>query len=367
MFVTCQISAVDLFCGAGGLTRGLEAAGVSVEAGIDDRELCRHAYETNNEAVFRCEDIQAIAAEEPELVADLFDDGADATLLAGCPPCQPFSTLTNGATNSDHSKYHLLTSFWDIVDFVRPDVVLMENVQGVHRSEIYRAFEQEMDAAGYNLNPRSDRSVYCPEYGVPQTRTRWVTFAAKEGVPDLGSPVRENPTDHPTASESIDHLPALEAGETDPADSLHSARELEETNIERVRHSQPGGTWRDWPQELVLDCHTKDSGRSYESVYGRMRPDEPAPTITTQFYNLGSGRFGHYDTEQDRALSLREGALLQTFPGGYSFFDELGDVGIRETGKLIGNAVPPRLAEVIGRRTFEIVEETDRQTALGRY
>ena len=304
MFVTCQISAVDLFCGAGGLTRGLEAAGVSVEAGIDDRELCRHAYETNNEAAFRCEDIQAIAAEEPQLVADLFDDGADATLLAGCPPCQPFSTLTNGATNSDHSKYHLLTSFWDIVDFVRPDVVLMENVQGVHRSEIYRAFEQEMDAAGYNLNPRSDRSVYCPEYGVPQTRTRWVTFAAKEGVPDLGSPVRENPTDHPTASESIDHLPALEAGETDPADSLHSARELEETNIERVRHSQPGGTWRDWPQELVLDCHTKDRVPSSESLYGRLRPCYPLPTFTPHILYLGTRRFVYHYPHQAPLLSM---------------------------------------------------------------
>ena len=166
-----------------------------------------------------------------------------------------------------------------------------------------------------------------------------------------------------TAREAIGHLPKIGAGETwtgnesheYPADKLHTARSLSRTNIRRVKHSKPGGTWRDWPKELVLDCHKDESGQSYDSVYGRMQAEEPAPTITTQFYNLGSGRFGHYDIKQNRALSLREGALLQTFPDDYEFFENIDDVGIRKTGVLIGNAAPPKLGEVVGERILEFV------------
>jgi DNA (cytosine-5)-methyltransferase 1 len=173
--------------------------------------------------------------------------------------------------------------------------------------------------------------------------------------------------DYKTVRETINHLPSLQAGETDEDDPLHTARELDEINLRRIQHSKPGGTWHDWPDELVLDCHREESGRSFDAVYGRMVPDEPAPTITTQFYNLGSGRFGHYDTEQDRALSLREGALLQTFPEDYGFFDSLEDVGIRKTGVLIGNAVPPALGEVIGERISGFVEGTERQSVLADF
>jgi DNA (cytosine-5)-methyltransferase 1 len=122
---------------------------------------------------------------------------------------------------------------------------------------------------------------------------------------------------------------------------------------------EPGGDWRIWEEEgidhLLADCHTRDSGRSYKAPYSRMRPDDPAPTITTQFYNYGSGRFGHYDTSQDRALSILEGALLQTFPEDYEFFEEFEDVGVKNLGRLIGNAVPPRLAEIVGETILEQV------------
>jgi DNA (cytosine-5)-methyltransferase 1 len=115
---------------------------------------------------------------------------------------------------------------------------------------------------------------------------------------------------------------------------------------------EPGGDWRLWEERgldhLLADCHTRESGRSYKAPYSRMRPDEPAPTITTQFYNYGSGRFGHYDTDQDRALTLLEGALLQTFPQEYDFYDEWDDVGVKNLGRLIGNAVPPLLGAHVG-------------------
>lgn len=365
--MSCQISAVDLFCGAGGLTCGLEDAGISVEAGIDNRETCRLPYEENNEADFLCEDLRDIGTNRPELVGELFDENADLRVLAGCPPCQPFSPLTNGETSADHDSYPLLDAFWDIVDHVQPDIVVMENVHNVYKADIYQKFEENMAQCGYDLNPHRDREVYCPNYGIPQSRTRWVTLAAKDGFPTIPEQTIGDQDRDTTVKEAIEKLPSLEAGETDPGDNLHSARELEDKNLRRIRESRPGRTWRDWPKELRLDCHTKDSGQSYDSVYGRMLPNRPAPTITTQFYNLGSGRFGHYDTEQDRALSLREGALLQTFPKGYKFFEETENVGIKEAGKLIGNAVPPKLGEFIGERIRVFYEGTDKQSEINSF
>jgi DNA (cytosine-5)-methyltransferase 1 len=113
----------------------------------------------------------------------------------------------------------------------------------------------------------------------------------------------------------------------------------------RIKASKPGGTWRDWDRKLLANCHRKSSGKTYPSVYGRMAWDAPAPTITTQAYAFGSGRFGH--PEQDRAISLREAALLQTFPDDYVFVEPHAEVRFATIGRLIGNAVPPRLGEVV--------------------
>ena len=135
-------------------------------------------------------------------------------------------------------------------------------------------------------------------------------------------------------------------------DPLHRSQALSEKNLERIQQSEPGGTWRDWDNELVLDCHKKDSGSTYNAVYGRMEWDSAAPTITTQFYGYGSGRFGH--PEQDRAISLREGAMLQTFPKDYCFVEEETDeVSFKQIGRFIGNAVPVRIAEVIGESILQ--------------
>jgi DNA (cytosine-5)-methyltransferase 1 len=357
--VTKRVSAVDLFCGAGGLTCGLESAGVSVEAGVDRDGACAYPYKRNNEAEFHQHDLKEVARDSPEDIAELFDDDAEFKLLAGCPPCQPFSTLTNGEDSAEHESYSLLNAFGRLVQYIEPDYVVMENVHGVYHSEIYQHFEENVRDWGYHLNFRPDRSVYCPGFGIPQTRRRWVTLAARDHIPDIGPPRITRERDYPTVEDAIGHLPPIEAGQTHDSDPLHAARELDPVNVERVKQSKPGGTWRDWDEGLRLDCHTKESGQSFDSVYGRMEADKPAPTITTQFYNLGSGRFGHYDTEQNRALSLREGALIQTFPGGddrYEFFEELDDIGIRKTGVLIGNAVPPKLGEVIGERILELIE-----------
>lgn len=358
------ISAVDLFCGAGGLTRGLEEAGVAVEAGFDIDENCEYAYETNNDATFVPADLADIARNEPERIEGWLDKTADATLVAGCAPCQPFSPLNHGEDSSEHVKYGLLTAFGEVVEHIEPDYVVMENVYEIRNAEIYDQFVNRLNRLGYNLNPDPDKRVYCPDYNIPQKRRRWVVMASKRGRIDLGGPINTDPEEYPTVEEKIDHLYPIRAGETHPDDWLHTARSLSDENIERVSQSKPGGSWRDWDEELWLDCHKKESGSSFGSVYGRMVPDEPAPTITTQFYNLGSGRFGHYDTEQNRALSLREGAMIQTFPEDYNFAEGLEDLGMNKCGQMIGNAVPPELGKIIGKRVIEFDQGIDRQSTL---
>jgi DNA (cytosine-5)-methyltransferase 1 len=150
-----------------------------------------------------------------------------------------------------------------------------------------------------------------------------------------------------TVREAIGKLPAIRQGTAHPKDPLHSAAKLSDLNLKRIRASRPGGTWRDWPKHLIADCHKRDTGYSYPGVYGRMAWDEPAPTLTTQFFGFGSGRFGH--PEQDRAISLREGAILQGFPRSYSFIPEGAPVHFRVLGRMIGNAVPVTLGEMIGQ------------------
>ena len=176
-------------------------------------------------------------------------------------------------------------------------------------------------------------------YGVPQNRKRLVLLASKFGAIELPQPNEQIKT----VRDAIGTLPQIQAGETCCRDKLHSARSLSKINIERIKQSKPGGTWRDWDQCLRLKCHSKSSGKTYPSVYGRMLWDKPSPTITTQFYGYGNGRFGH--PEQNRAISFREGALLQTFPSDYIFNPT---ATARELGMQIGNAVPVKLAEIIG-------------------
>jgi DNA (cytosine-5)-methyltransferase 1 len=164
----------------------------------------------------------------------------------------------------------------------------------------------------------------------------------------LGEIALEKPGDlagEETVRHAIAHLPMLDAGETSE-DRLHRASRLSPLNQQRIRASKPGGCWRDWPTELVAECHRTEMGKNYPSVYGRMEWDAPAPTITTQFFGYGNGRFGH--PEQDRAISLREGALLQTFPQDYEFIPHDHPVVFSQVGKMIGNAVPVRLGKAIG-------------------
>jgi len=352
-----KITAVDLFCGAGGLSYGLQQAGISVVAGVDQDPDCKYAYEQNVDAPFVQADIRALS-QDPERIRRMYPWDTDLKVLAACAPCQPYSTMGHAKDTSheDHGKWGLLHDVKRIVAELEPDIVVTENVLQVQKDDVYDDFVEYLEQDGYSINSDENKNVYCPEYGIPQKRKRWVMIASNldedDKVISLPEPPIQDESDYPTVRETIGDLPPIKAGETHPEIDIHRSRTLSDKNLERIDNMIPGGNWQIWEEEglehLLADCHKKASGRSYKAPYSRMKGDEPAPTITTQFYNYGSGRFGHYDTDQNRALSLLEGAILQTFPRDYDFYEDWDDVGVSNLGRLIGNAVPPKLGEHIG-------------------
>ena len=190
--------------------------------------------------------------------------------------------------------------------------------------------------------------VYCPDYGIPQNRYRLVVMGSKiEGLVKVPQKTHSK-EEYVTVRDTIRELPCIKSGEISRNDAIHKAKNLTSINIKRIKQSRPNGTWCDWDKKLLPNCYTKESGQSYKSVYGRMEWDKVAPTITTQFLNYGSGRFGH--PEQDRALSIREGALLQTFPTEYDFG---ASFSMESISRQIGNAVPPRLGYMIGKAILD--------------
>lgn len=348
-----KVTAVDLFCGSGGLSYGLQEAGISVVKGVDKDPDCKYAYEANIDAEFRQMDVKSLA-QNPEPIERWYPWDTDVRVLAACAPCQPYSTMSHQKDrgHEDHEKWGMLKYVKQIVEQVKPDVVVTENVMQVRNDDVYDEFVASLENMGYHINSDENKNVYGPDYGIPQKRKRWVLMASKEEGLRLPEPEELDEDYDIHVEDHIGHLPPVEAGEPHPEYDAHRARNLSETNLERIDNMEPGGDWRLWEEkgreDLLADCHRKDSGRSYKAPYSRMVRDEPAPTITTQFYNYGSGRFGHYDTSQNRALTLLEGAILQTFPEDYEFYDEWEDVGVSNLGRLIGNAVPPLLGEHIG-------------------
>ena len=331
---------VDLFCGVGGLTHGLQLAGLNVIAGIDFEESCRYAYEQNNNADFIQRDITTITANE---VNELFPENT-IKVLAGCAPCQPFSKYTSRYRKDGYQddKWRLLYYFGNLIEEIQPEIIAMENVPELRSTDVFSDFVNKLNELNYHV---WSSVVFCPDYGVPQNRKRLVLLASNIGNISLIPPTHSL-DDYVTVRDVISQLPVLQAGQVDDNDSLHTSTRLSEKNLRRMRASVPGGTWRDWPKELQLKCHKKDSGTSYPSVYGRMEWDKPSPTITTQFYGYGNGRFGH--PEQDRAISLREGAILQSFPANYEFVQNGICTNKRKLGVQIGNAVPVELGRAIG-------------------
>lgn len=334
-----KVEAVDLFCGAGGLSYGLSQEGIAIRAGYDLDPACEWPFEKNIRAKFYCKDVEQLTG---STIKSHFSQ-TSIKLLAGCAPCQKFSSYTQKASQTDRNRWRLLDSFSRIAIELAPDIITMENVPGLARHRRFNQFLDSLKSAGYSV---SHEIVECSDYGMPQRRKRVVVLASKLGPISLITP-KQFGAKSLSVRDVISKLPKIRAGQIHKHDPLHRAPALSPANMKRIVASRQAGTWRDWPKQLVLPCHKKASGSGFPSIYGRMAWNDKAPTITTLAYNYGSGRFGH--PTQNRAISLREAALLQTFPLRYAFVRPNDNVNIRVLGRLIGNAVPVTLARVIGR------------------
>lgn len=335
-----SVSVVDLFCGIGGMTHGFIKEGLAVIAGVDIDGTCKYAYEKNNAgATFYQWDLERTPAVQ---INQLFPEN-HIKVLIGCAPCQPFSKLTLKYAKDGNAddKWRLVKIFSDRIAQIMPDIVSMENVPELEEHDVFAEYIHRLEELSFHV---WHDVVACEDYGVPQARHRLVLLASRFGEISLIPPTHRK---WRTVQDVIKKLDAINAGERSTRDRLHHASRLSQTNLLRIQSTPPGGTWRDWPKDLVLECHKRPTGRSYSTAYGRMRWDEPAPTITTEFINLGSGKFGH--PEQDRALSIREGALLQTFPKKYEFMPRTQEIARKHLARHIGNAVPVRLGRIIAR------------------
>lgn len=337
--------AVDFFCGAGGLTRGLLNAGIDVVLGVDIDEGCQETYELNNRpAHFLHADLNTLSVREVTNFVDGVD--RDNLLLAGCAPCQPFAQL-NRATTRDNTA-RLLGQFSRFIEALEPGQVFIENVPGLVKVpgySSYKRFCNLLERLGYSY---CEGVLDAKRYGVPQTRRRFVLIAVKDTQATLPAPTH-GPGRLPylKVEEAIRGYPPIAAGEIDPTIPNHRAARLSPLNLTRLQHTpHDGGDRRQWPENLWLECHRGKTG--YEDVYGRMYWQQPAPTLTGRCHSISNGRYGH--PEQDRAISLREAAKLQSFDDTYIFYG----TKLTHMARQIGNAVPVRLAEAVGHHILSL-------------
>lgn len=336
-----MITAIDFFCGAGGLTRGMLDAGINVVAGIDFDGRCKETYEKNNSsAVFHEADIRTL---DLKVIRKLIRGISKRDLLfAGCAPCQAFSQQRKSSDRRLDAT--LLISFGRLVEAFKPKQVLIENVPGIRKVKGFSAYRRFLRILTLNGYEYDDKILDAKHYGVPQTRRRYVLFAVRKKKPCLPERINGPGLEaYETVRNAISHYPPISAGEGQSLFSNHVAAAVSELNLTRLEHTpHDGGDRRDWPEGLVLACHKKKY-EGHTDVYGRLFWDKPSPTLTGKCNSISNGRYGH--PVQNRAISLREAASLQTFPDDYVFYGSNLHIA-----KQIGNAVPVRLAEILGCR-----------------
>ena len=338
--------AIDFFCGGGGTTRGLLNAGIQVLAGVDICSEYQQTYEHNNHNRFLAKSITDISREDIQaLIPDVFE--ADDVLFAGCAPCQPFSQQRNSP--EEHRDRNLLSEFGRIVEEYLPAYVLVENVPGIKGKghDVFEAFLQRLQENGYQY----DYSILnAKNYGVPQNRKRLVLIASRVAPIIMPAITHDGSLERPyrTVADAIGGFPHIEAGQSSEALPNHKATNLSELNLRRIRAtSHNGGSRTEWPEDLILACH-RAKGAGHTDVYGRMAWNEVSPTLTSKCCSISNGRFGH--PEQDRAISFREAAALQSFPDDYIFYGNSEAI----IGRQIGNAVPVVLAQAIGHALMQM-------------
>ena len=348
-----SVKVFDFFSGCGGASRGFQDAGMDVVFALDFDSDAGNTFELNfPAATFEPTDIRDTSCDVVhELVAK---QRPNPILFCGCAPCQPFTRQNTTRPQPDRDeRVPLLLEFLRFIRRSEPDIVFVENVPGIQNvspdSEPLSGFLRGLKDAGYP-EPTHD-SVSLKRYGVPQGRRRFLLLASRHGrlgLPDeTHGPATDNP-DFSTVRDWIGDLPELATGKKHPEIPDHRAAGLSALNLKRIRATREGGGNRDWPADLQLTCHQGATG--YSDVYGRMSWDRPASGLTTRCISYSNGRFGH--PEQDRAISVREAACLQTFPMDFRFSGSP-----TSKARQIGNAVPVRLATVVGHHVAKHLAE----------
>ena len=327
------------------MSYGMQQAGVKVIAGIDFDGTCRETYESNIVgAKFIHADVFGLKAKvlEEQLSLKTNDDDL---ILIGCSPCQYWSIINTDRGKSEKSK-NLLIEFKRFVEYFRPGYVVVENVPGVLRRKTESGLDGFIDWLRDNGYAVHFDVHEVSEYGVPQHRRRFTLIAnrvtEKEIIPQKRRGAKRTVRD---VLGEENGFPKIEAGHKDDSSHMHTVAGLREINIKRLSLTQKnGGTRLAYvdDKKLAPACH-HNKKESFKDTYGRMWWDRPAPTITTKFFSISNGRFAH--PEENRAISLREGAVLQSFPKSYVF----KTTSIANTARMIGNAVPPKYAEAIGK------------------
>jgi DNA (cytosine-5)-methyltransferase 1 len=350
-----KIKAIDLFCGAGGVTRGLLDAGIDVIAGFDIDSSLKKVYEENNirangeKAKYFNKKVEELTKKDIyKLVGSKTarKKNKEKFLLAGCAPCQPFSLKNKNRHDKTDHRRTLITYFADLVIATKPDFVFMENVAGLANLEPDNLdyFLRTLENEGFSVDKGI---VNAKNYGVAQNRRRFVVLASKENEVKIPQGEYDGISkSYKTVGDVIQGLPPLKVGCEHPDIRNHKCANLSDKNKDRLRKiSKDGGSRIELPLELWLNCHLNKDGTPknvHKDTYGRMWWDRPAPTLTTKFNSITTGRYAH--PEQNRAISLKEGALLQSFPEDYKFYGNMQAVA-----RQIGNAVPPKMAEAFGK------------------
>ena len=351
-----KFKAIDLFCGAGGLSTGLKKSGFRLCLGVDIDEKALKTYKCNlKRTKVLKEDIKKVTGEKITELTGI--NRRDNFLLAGCPPCQGFSSL--GKRDANDEKNELVYEYIRIINELELSFILMENVPGMSTGvgkEIFKNVVKELEE-NYHVEYAT---LNAADFGVPQIRKRLVLHGIRNDVYDNLGLDKEKQKILPksthskekkkgyrkwvTVRKAIFDLPILGAGESydDGIIKNHKARSLSETNIERLQEIRLHGGNREMiSEELQLECHKKENV-SYTDTYGIIDPDKPAPTITSGCTIISKGRYCH--PTQNRGLSIREAARLQSFDDKFEFQGNMGEMSLQ-----IGNAVPPKLAQASGK------------------
>lgn len=347
-----KLKAIDFFCSGGGMSFGLQQAGIDVIAGIDFDPECKETYEANIKgAKYILADVGKLDEKDLSKKIDIKKND-DSLILVGCSPCQYWTIIRTNKSKSQKSK-NLLHEFHRFVKYYNPGYVVVENVPGIlnkHKESGLDKFVNELEEQGYLVHYEV---VNLNNYGIPETRKRF-SLIANRVTKEKIFPKPNNSC--PVVSDFIGQkngFPKISAGHQDNTNFLHTTSGLSETNIKRLELTpKDGGTRNSWADtDLQINAYKKKNANiSFKDTYGRMSWNKPAPTITTKFFSISNGRFAH--PEENRAISLREGATLQTFPKNYKFFG----TSIASIARMIGNAVPPFYAKQLGKTIIKSYE-----------